>query len=236
MLEASQHKKNCFITLTYAKENLPKNKSLVKRDFQLFMKRLRKKYGAKIRFYACGEYGDLNDRPHYHSCIFGLDFADKQLYTVRDGINLYQSEALDELWPYGFATVGEVTFESAAYVARYICKKINGKKAEAHYQGKIPEFSLMSRRPGIASSFFELYTNDIYNYDTVVLRGGCKLHPPRYFDKKYDEINPLQMRKVKAIRQSKHNDFEMQGYRLRAKARLYRSRYKQLKRGLEQNA
>jgi len=164
--EASLYDENSFLTLTYSPENLPSNGSLVKRDLQLFFKRLRKSLPEKkIRYFACGEYGDRNGRPHYHVCLFNHNFRDRYLYTVRDGVALYRSESLERLWPAGFSTIGDVTFESAAYVARYTMKKFKGDEDEKkkHYEicdsetGEIhdllPEFAIMSRRPGIGSGW-----------------------------------------------------------------------------------
>jgi hypothetical protein len=134
MHEAKMHPKNCFITLTYNNEHLPSDGSLNYEVFQLFMKRLRKKYGKGIRFYMCGEYGDKLGRPHFHACLFGHDFADKKLWKTTDSKSkLYRSAELEKLWPYGFSSVGDVTFESAAYVARYIMKKVSGDASESHY-------------------------------------------------------------------------------------------------------
>jgi len=96
--EASLHKNNSFITLTYNDKNLPKYKTLQKKHFQLFMKRLRKKYGSNIRFFHCGEYGDKYQRPHYHACIFGHDFKDKQLLFTKRGSKTYVSQSLNKLW------------------------------------------------------------------------------------------------------------------------------------------
>ena len=120
--EASMHKKNCFITLTFDNQHLPKDGSLDVRDFQLFMKRVRKRFGTNIRFYHCGEYGEKLGRPHYHACLFNFDFEDKILWKEINGQKLYISQSLSELWPFGFSTIGEVTYQSAAYVARYIMK------------------------------------------------------------------------------------------------------------------
>uniref|UniRef100_UPI0040482461 rolling circle replication-associated protein n=1 Tax=Shewanella sp. TaxID=50422 RepID=UPI0040482461 len=128
--EAQLHQDNCFITLTYNDDYLPENGTLVKRDFQLFMKRLRKKYPHAVRYYQCGEYGSKTHRPHYHACLFGHDFKDKTLWQKgSDGTPLYISSSLQDLWSsdghsIGFSTIGTVTFQSAAYVARYIMKKI----------------------------------------------------------------------------------------------------------------
>ena len=114
---------NCFITLTYSNQHIPADGSLDVRVFQKFMKRLRKRFGDGIRFYHCGEYGSLLGRPHYHACLFNFDFPDKYLWKENNGQKLYRSPSLEELWPYGYSSIGTVTFESAAYVARYILKR-----------------------------------------------------------------------------------------------------------------
>lgn len=195
MHEAQMHKQNCFITLTFSPEELakrPNQWSLDVREFQLFMKKLRKKFGKGIRFYHCGEYGEKNKRPHYHACIFGFDFPDKKLWKLTPtGHRLYVSAELEKLWPQGFSTIGDVTFESAAYVARYIMKKITGSNAEDHYEwiddatGEIrnlkPEYNTMSRRPGIGRSWLEKYTSDVYPRDYVIVNGK-KCRPPKYYD------------------------------------------------------
>jgi hypothetical protein len=210
MHEAQMHTSNCFITLTYANEHCPKDYSLHYEDFQLFMKRLRKRYtGKTIRFYMAGEYGESFDRPHFHACIFGLDFQDKKFFQrTQTGSILYTSEILKELWPYGYSSIGDVNFESAAYVARYIMKKINGKTvnekhevvdADAHYQycdletGEIiqrkPEFNKMSLKPGIGQAWFDKFMSDVYTTDSVVVRGK-KCRPPRFYDNKFKELFP----------------------------------------------
>lgn len=197
--EASLWPRNCFITLTYNDEFLPKDLSLDKRHFTLFMKRLRKRFGEGIRFYMCGEYGTLQARPHYHACLFNHDFEDKVLWSVRAGVKLYRSAELERLWPFGFSTIGDVTFESAAYVARYITKKITGPKADEHYQGREPEYTNMSRRPGIGRDWIDKYKEDVYPHDFVVMRNK-KMRPPRYYDKVYDTFDPEEMLVIKAKR------------------------------------
>ncbi len=124
MHEASLYDNNCSITLTYDNENLPNDFSLNKRHFQLFMKSLRKKYAPKkIRFYHCGEYGEENYRPHYHAIIFNHNFTDLDVLPSSSNNTLYTSPTLTDIWGKGLTQVGTVTFESAAYVARYITKK-----------------------------------------------------------------------------------------------------------------
>lgn len=118
--ESSLYERNCFLTLTYSDEFLPFRGQLRYRDFQGFMKRLRKFASTPLRFFMCGEYGTLNMRPHYHALIFGFDFDDKVPFRLLDsGCRIYNSSRLEKLWYFGASSVGAVTFESAAYTARY---------------------------------------------------------------------------------------------------------------------
>lgn len=198
--EASLYDKNCFITLTFDDEHIARDGSLHLEDFQKFMKRLRKKFGEGIRFFHCGEYGTLNQRPHHHAILFNFDFPDKELWSVRDNVKLYRSSSLERLWPYGFSTIGDVSFESAAYVARYCLKKVTGSVAESHYQGRKPEYTTMSRRPGIGREWFLKYKNDIFPNDKCVIREGLVCRPPRYYDKIYDIIDPVGFEKIREKR------------------------------------
>lgn len=208
--EASLFEKNCFITLTYDNEHLPANGSLNKKHFQDFMKRLRFRFGSGIRFYMCGEYGETYGRPHYHACLFNFDFPDKKFFKKNNGNVLYTSEELQKLWTFGFSSIGAVTFQSAAYVARYIMKKITGKEAKNHYErfdsetGEVyylqPEYTCMSRRPGIGKDWIKKYDKDTYKDDFVIINGK-KLRPPRYYDNYYVEINPQHMEQIKIERE-----------------------------------
>lgn len=202
MHENKMHEVSSFVTLTYDDEHLPAGGTLVKRDLQLFMKRLRKARDEKIRFYACGEYGDRTNRPHYHLLLFNCGFADRRLRKrSAGGHDCYDSAELRELWPAGQNLIGDVTFESAAYVARYVLKKITGPMAEWHYSGREPEFTLMSRRPGIGLPFLEKYGDEIYRHDSCIVRGKeCK--PPRYYDVKWTERDESRMDQVLKMRRS----------------------------------
>lgn len=193
MAESTLHDLNSFITLTYNDENLPADGSLCKAHFQNFMKKYRHYVEPnKIRFFACGEYGDKGGRPHYHACILGHDFDDKEVlfkeyksknnFSKKEPNTLYKSPTLEKLWNKGFCTIGNLTIDSAGYVARYCTKKITGKKAKKHYNGRLPEFALMSRRPGLAHDWFEKYHNDFYPKDFCTINGN-KHKPPKYFDR-----------------------------------------------------
>lgn len=242
--EASLYDQNCFITLTYAPEHLPEDESLNLRHFQLFMKKLRKKYGPKIRFFHAGEYGAKYRRPHYHAILFNHAFTDMKPWKKSpSGAMLYRSAELEKLWPYGYSSVGHVTFESAAYVARYVMKKITGDQAEQHYKtetrfGEIfdlkPEYTTMSRRPGIATDWFKRFKSDVYPLDEVVQR-GIKMRPPRYYDKMFELEHPDDYRVIKAKRKSaarKHTD-DQTPERLRVRERCTQARAQQLIRGID---
>lgn len=223
--EAEKYKQNYFVTLTYDPQNVPlqtvvneetgevtTGMTLVKKDMQNFMKRLRRKLEYEkgdhnIRFYGCGEYGSEHGRPHYHICIMNLQIPMSWLkeWKKSPAGMIYQCEEIEKLWGKGFITVGAVTWESAAYVARYMMKKAKGKEALWEYksQGKAPEFTLMSRKPGIAREWYEEHKNEIYKNDEMFIpkKGGArKVKPPRYYDKLFDIENPERMAEIKRNR------------------------------------
>lgn len=179
--EASLWKDNCFITLTYNDENLPKDGSVDVREWQLFMKKLRN-IKSGVRFFHCGEYGAELGRPHYHACLFNYDFPDRELFSTRGDTKIYTSSLLDGLWGKGFCTVGDVSFQSAAYVARYVMKKVYGDEAVDHYRGRKPEYITMSRKPGIGHDYYRKFKSDMFPRDYVV-HDGKRLTVPRYYAK-----------------------------------------------------
>lgn len=198
--EASLYENNCFITLTYDDKNLPENGSLCLKDFQSFMKRLRKRSSHSIRYFHCGEYGDKFARPHYHALLFNHDFTDKKLFSERNGFRTFTSESLSELWPKGFSLVAGVSFESAGYVARYSLKKVTGEKAEDYYGPMVPEYATMSRRPGIGKEWFTKYAGDVYPRDSVIINGSHS-RPPRYYDDLLGKSDPSTLALIKIERE-----------------------------------
>lgn len=217
MHEASLYSANRFLTLTYAPEHLPAHGSLDKKAVPLFLKRLRKRTDDTVRYFQCGEYGENFARPHYHVCLLNYGFPDEILSGTSGDHDLRTSELLADLWPFGHHQIGDLTFNSAAYVARYVTKKINGRMAEDHYSrvnpltGEIielqPEFATMSRRPGIGKPWFDKYWRDVYPSDEVISRGHPS-KPPRYYDQLLERTDPDmwdRVRKARADNQDKEN-------------------------------
>lgn len=187
---------NCFVTLTY--ETPPANGSLRPRDFVLFMKRLRL-VKPGVRFFQCGEYGERLERPHHHALLFNCWFDDMRFLKEKTpGNKLYTSAELDMLWSHGQCTLGALTFESAAYCARYCMKKVLGNPVE-YYGKRLPEYATMSRRPGIGAGFFDKFRTDVFPRDEVIVRGvRCK--PPRYYDNLLERKNARMLYNVKVRR------------------------------------
>lgn len=195
--EASLHTASCFVTLTYDK--VPPGGSLDRRAFPGVIKALRRRHpGLSIKYFHCGEYGELLERPHYHGLIFGYGFPDKTLWRrSAEGNPQWRSRELEKLWPHGFSMLAALTFETAAYTARYCTKKINGEKADDHYRGREPEFMTCSK--GIGEAWLARYAGDTYRDDTIISRGR-PAKPPRYYDKKLKSLDPELWRKIELRR------------------------------------
>lgn len=207
MHEASLYDANAFITLTYDDEHV--GTSLCYDDYQLFMRYLRRAFG-KVRFFMCGEYGDTNGRAHYHACIFGENFySDRYPWRISpSGNQLYRSPSLEACWKYGSVEIGDLTFESAAYVARYCVKKVTGEKAKDHYESldirtgeiitKVPEFCRMSLKPGIGMDWLRLYHGELLANRAVVVN-GVKAALPRYYKEYLSELTEYGVMKAELV-------------------------------------
>lgn len=246
MHEYRFHDESSFITLTYSDDKLPPGGSLRPPDFQKFMKRLRKECGKKIRFFHCGEYGEKFARPHYHAIIFGESFRKDAFHQrkTRQGHLVWRSPMLEKLWPSGISEVGEVTFESCAYVARYVTKKVNGNQAKLHYSiwdehGElhelVPEYATMSRRPGIGHMHFEKYAQEIYPRDEIIVRGKqCK--PPKFYDKLLERYKPelyMNLKESREIALTSSPIEERSPQRLAIREEVKRAQIRSLARNLE---
>ena len=201
VLESKQYKDNYFVTLTYDDENLPPKASLEPKHLQLFLKRLRKRFkGIKIRFLACGEYGDGSMRPHYHIILFNCPLSDlsyvfqkmengKLVNHLRPNNknDLMFSKTIYECWQHqGMISVGRFNYDTAAYVSQYVTKKCNPKMEHVYKElGLVPEFLRMSNRPGIGAQFFN-DNDDLHSVGNIIIPSDGEAHVaniPRYYDK-----------------------------------------------------
>lgn len=209
MHEASCHEANSFITLTYDNYNLPPDTGLVLEHWQKFAKRLRKA-GHRFKFYHCGEYGEQTSRPHYHAALFGVNFLkDRRHYKLIKGNQYYTSPTLTNCWGLGHCVLGDLTWESASYVAGYITKKLFGAKADNEYRyidpltGEVfelkPPYSTMSRNKGIGHDWYLKFQEDIYPRDAVLSNGRLS-RPPKYYDRLHDVTHPIGMAEIKSKR------------------------------------
>lgn len=188
MHERQMHERSIFATFTFDDANY--KPSLDYRDFQLFNKKLRKRMKPhKLRFFCVGEYGDQFKRPHYHAILFGLWPHDGKYV----GKGLFESRELSRIWSNGEVKYGDVTFQSAAYCAKYATEKITGPMAVDHYKrvhiqtaeivDVVPEFAHMSLRPAIGLTWFKKYFKEVYVARDGVVVGGRTLPAPKYYDK-----------------------------------------------------
>ncbi len=254
-LHENQHG-NCFVTFTYRSigectdeqyrkgHYIPDDLSLNYHHFRDFLKRLRRHFPQKIRYFHCGEYGDENLRPHYHACLFNCSFDDQFVYQQEEGITTFESETLQNLWPYGFCTIGQLNFETASYTAGYCLKKITGNRANDAYLRNDeygvafwvkPPYTTMSLKPGIGADFYEKYKTDFFPCDESPVPGkGIIQKVPRYYQTILQQQDPTTHELVKKLRAewiSAHRD-DFTPSRLMDKYKCARARQHQRKREL----
>lgn len=176
--ELDSHKDNVFVTLTYDDCHLPENGSLRKDHLQKFFKRLRRDLPVdyKIKYFACGEYGDKTDRPHYHSIIFGL------------GLWEFDKNLIIQNWPYcdwsnkaiKRNSFGLAEADSIRYVAQYIDKKFTGDLAIEQYdnRNREPVFKLASN--GIGKEYCLRNSEQIIRQQEIKMF-GVSHRVPRYY-------------------------------------------------------
>lgn len=232
------HSSSWFVTLTYDEHHLGytlrdtisrttgdigPSPSLIKRDFQLFAKNLRKVVSERCEpelvIFYCGEYGPQHGRPHFHAIIYGLQLHDLKLHKVENGVSYFTSDTIADAWrdfehqgknatPRGFHLVTEVSWDTCAYVARYVTKKMIGK-SEKDYQSLCAQYEIEPqqrefhqgpKRPGLGLTYLQKHMLDIYELDKVVLPGGKLERPCSYYDKKFDIEYPGELEPIKEKR------------------------------------
>lgn len=263
MLELESHDSAYFLTLTYDDEHCPISGNaytLVKYELQLFFKRLRRAFpNDHIRYLACGEYGDTTFRPHYHAIVFGLHLDDLVPFG-RSGLHdvYYASKKLQSVWssrgvngkekpiPFGFITIGAVTWNSCAYVARYVLKKQQDQLDLYDELGIERPFIVMSRKPGIAKGYYDTHNVFDYEYINITTNSkGKKISPPAYFRRLLELDDPERAQALK----DRNRRLALDAKRLKleqtdlpylellsVEEAVHSSRIKKLKRSYEENA
>lgn len=205
-----------FVTFTYDNAHLPyvtctdnvPRPSLQKRDWQLFMKRLRKHF--KCRFLVAGEYGDNTFRPHYHAIIFGIslsDIPDLVVYSHDPDLDttLYSSVFFDSIWSNGACKIAVANYYTMSYTGRYILKKqYRTDNVLDFYKGRQLPFILTSRRPGIGADLF-----DSVDTSKIAVNDGNDVHlvaRPRVNLDKLELTNPDEYYIIKHERRSLAED------------------------------
>lgn len=267
VLETKLWEQNYFVTLTYSEDTVPYHpvpvcideetgeagyrQTLKKEDMVKFMKDLRShhKYHFNhdnIRFYMCGEYGSTTERPHYHVLLFNCPLFDlKPLFVNKQHQQVYRSEYLEKIWGKGIVSVGEITYESRAYTRRYILKKqhINNVK-----EGQLPEYTNMSRKPGIGADYYKQHKDEIYKNDEITIKKALSrainTKPPEYFDRLYEKEEEQHLSEIKKKRRERAQEARERQQRnttlspmqqLEVKERNYAKRIATLKRGLKED-
>jgi len=251
--EAQLYDQNRFVTLTYAPERMPSSLSLEYRDFQLFMKRLRKEISGvtvlpdglrPIRFFCAGEYGSRYRRPHWHAVLFNVAFPD-EVAVPHARYRRFRSKVADDLWTHGFVDIGSVTPASAAYVAGYTLEKKYGSAAADHYEDVVdvrtgelssrrPEFARMSLRPGIGTWWFQRFAADLFPADHAVQDGKAYKVPRFYLERWKRDADPtlveevLYARYLKAAAQPEENTPERRAVRCELLERKLAQRAREL--------
>lgn len=187
MHEASIHENNIFLTLTYNDDHLGDGR-LDYRDFQLFMKKLRKLQNEPIGFNVVGEYGERTKRKHWHAIIFNFRPSDStHLYKSDSGHDVSHSSTIERLWGRGRIEFGSVTLDSANYVSRYSAKKLVHGNDDQH---QFHPISRKSNKHAIGKRWLERHWPDLFNYGQLLIDGKPAGAIPRYYEKWLQQHQP----------------------------------------------
>lgn len=231
-LEAKDYPKDevWFITLTYDEDHVPgmilKTGEIMRKvqytwkpgekrpesvqillyeDIQKFLKRLRKAYRGKLRYFVAGEYGEQTARPHYHMILYGWKPTDlENLYKIHHN-GYYNSKWLANLWGMGQIQIAQAVPETYRYVAGYVTKKmyeIDGKKANQYYElGQTKPFACMSLKPGLGDHYYQEHKAEIWKQGYIQCTNGKRAQIPMYYEKQMEAENPERLWRIKQNRQ-----------------------------------
>lgn len=212
--EASLYEYNQFVTLTYDEENIPHDFGLHHKHYQDWIRKLRKHYPEiSLRYYMCGEYGEINSRPHFHAAIFNLNITDLEQYSERDGHKTFTSKKMTKIWGKGNVIMGEsLTPQSCAYIAGYMLKELKAIDQEHGFRitdletgqefDRISPYQRMSNRPGIGRNWIEKYQTDTFPDDFIIL-DGKRFPVPDYYLRRLKDEDPKLYEEIKSDRVTK---------------------------------
>lgn len=219
-LEAQNHLDTCVTTLTYDDHYLPP--TIRRADLQLWLKRLRK--NRKIRYYACGEYGEQFGRPHYHAILFGLNA---------------ETKSIDNAWQRGITRTDNASIEAINYITSYTAKKagwyINRKRLNREerldpetgelYTWEAP-FQIMSRRPGLGSHAKRYYQS----WALYAISNGTKLNVPRFYKTAWEQLSNNTEKEENEYQKYKHalqrHEHQLTEQQLETKEKIHHARQK----------
>lgn len=214
MHEHRYHDHNYFLTLTYSDENLPPGAVLQYRDLQKFWKSARHVFQdpqSPFKYFACGEYGDKSLRPHYHAAVFDFRIPDLRPYKRVGGGWYFLSDALRKCWGHGHVIVADLSWQSAAYIARYVTKKMHGANVRDRgtfdpVTGEVDLFPVERafQSNGLGKPFYEEFADQIWEKDACLFNGKYLIKPPRYYLKLLADSDPDAALAIKERRQADH--------------------------------
>lgn len=172
---------SAFVTFTYNDDNLRfkegfRYPTLSKDDLHKYLDNIKhqlKNRNIEYEYFACGEYGDSFQRPHYHILFFGLDYQLFQKY-------------FEKTWKYGTVKVLPCDSSSFRYVTKYLTKQDSRSDSEYFDLGRIPPFFKYSR--GLGSKVYVRYTDEITKNGYFSFKGK-KIYVNTYYFNKYSYRN-----------------------------------------------
>lgn len=212
MHESRYHESTCFVTLTYNDDHLPEYGDLRYEDLTKFWKDCRHVFqspGQPFKYFVCGEYGDKSLRPHYHFAGFSFQIPDLRFFKKHNGNPYFISDTMTDVWGKGHVIIGDLSTQSAAYIARYVNKKMHGGNirdlpdtAINARTGEVGQYTIERafQSKGLGFSFYQQYKDDIWDKDGCLYNNKYMVKPPRYYFKMLEAEDPDRAEEIRLAR------------------------------------
>jgi len=215
MHQAKFSSSSYFVTLTYSPEHMPLHGDLNYDHLQDFWKKARHSFqgSEQLRYFACGEYGDQSLRPHYHFAGFDWNIKDLRLFKNTDHGSYFLSDDLASCWGFGHVIVAPLEYQSAAYVARYVTKKMRGKNlrflADEYADpvtGEVPSYKVERafQSQGLGLKWYQANQQEVWDLDGCLYDNKYMVSPPRYYFKQLEKADPEKAAAIKHKRLTEH--------------------------------